>query len=293
MKFKKESAGLLEEDEILYVNNTDFTKLNISEAIKILSTTATALITIKRNLKLYKELIVIKRINQNSPFGFKIKKSIELNQNENIYVSAIAPNLPASQTRLSLGDQIVEANGKVLNTLRDFYDTLENSKNDLELRLVVLKREKILPFNPVYSTDSLKKGKNRSSSTSRIERMIKELTGNYDSTSDDLDLYKKSTTKAPGIYDKIIKSNESIALKPLNDRISLNKFIKNTKLFANSNEKISKKFNFFNRDPKPHRLDYILKVLDEFDNQIDSTPSLWDKDIEGLKGNFERNFKLV
>lgn len=207
-------------------------------------------------------------------------------------MSAIAPNLPASQTRISLGDQIIQANDKVLNTLRDFYDVLESSKDELELRLVVLKRAKVVQFNPVYATDSLKKDKNRSSSTGRIERMIRELTGSTESASDDLDLCKKSVTKVPGIYEKIkiIKSSDVLASRPPSEnsnRISFNKFIKNNKLFGGAAEKTSKKFNFFSREPKLHRLDYILKALDEFDNQKVSTPSSsWDKDVEGLKGNF-------
>jgi hypothetical protein len=72
------------DDEIIEINEIDFTKLTIQDAINVLHDADTAFITIKRSVYGQNQYIRIKRSNLNEPFGFKLG----LNSSNNICINS-------------------------------------------------------------------------------------------------------------------------------------------------------------------------------------------------------------
>ncbi|RNA32629.1 serine protease [Brachionus plicatilis] len=147
-----EIAGLKVYDLILTVNDKDFTKILIHQAIQFFKSADLFKIkvkrymvpkrnTIKENYECYYSIIKLKKQNKKCNFGFKLNFVVEENKRNKLTVISVESNSFASNSNLKTGDIILAINNLFIESLDDFYKAVQIFKNTLSLQLVVIRRK--------------------------------------------------------------------------------------------------------------------------------------------------------
>ncbi|CAF0856804.1 unnamed protein product [Brachionus calyciflorus] len=179
-------AGLKVYDLILSVNQYDFTKLKIQEAIHILSSIKSARIVVKRSSEnliskpfhrkklnnFNYEFIRIQRSDPSIRFGFTINFVIEEKKRNKFIVTSILNDSLAGLTNLKIGDEILVVNNKKVRTLDDFYKTLQVFKTVLDLKMIIRR----ISFLSESLTSGMKyKNDRKSNSINDLDATHKEI----------------------------------------------------------------------------------------------------------------------